>query len=145
MGDLSVGVNSNNSINSIIKKEVNFSEYLESDSFNNIIEQNEELDFQGISNGFLSEIVYAITEAKFEIIGEVEALFPCPCCGYKTLTELYNLTEGTGYDICSYCKWQDDGTADINRRISVNRGTMTDYRNKINENPNRSHINKWFV
>ncbi|MDE5781345.1 MAG: hypothetical protein K2I03_07670 [Lachnospiraceae bacterium] len=41
------------------------------------------------------------------------------------LTEEYNLDEGTGYDICPYCNWEDDGSTDINVYRSVNRGSYT--------------------
>lgn len=34
----------------------------------------------------------------------VSKKYPCPCCGYKTLTE-----EACGsYDICPVCFWEDD-------------------------------------
>ena len=32
--------------------------------------------------------------------------YPCPCCGYLTLSER------GGYDICALCKWEDDGQDD---------------------------------
>jgi hypothetical protein len=32
--------------------------------------------------------------------------YPCPCCGYPTLTER------GGYDICPLCGWEDDGQDD---------------------------------
>ena len=32
------------------------------------------------------------------------SLFPCPCCGYKTLSES---ASGT-YEICEICFWEDD-------------------------------------
>lgn len=34
------------------------------------------------------------------------ALYPCPCCGYRTLPER------GGYDICPVCYWEDDGQDD---------------------------------
>ena len=30
--------------------------------------------------------------------------YPCPCCGYKTLSE----EERGSYEICSMCGWEDD-------------------------------------
>ena len=101
------------------------------------------MDVQVISNGFLAEILCMILGYDIEIYGEVEALFPCPCCGLRTLTEEYNVQEGTGYDICPYCNWEDDGTSDINEYRSINRGSIKDYRNKIKENFNKYYINKW--
>lgn len=103
-----------------------------------------EIDLLGVSNGFLSEVIHIITGYEVEVCGEVEALFPCPCCGYKTLTECFNPKEGTGYDICPYCNWEDDGTTDINSYRSINKGSILDYRNKIRTNPNKYYRNKWF-
>ena len=133
-----------NEIKDIVKKEIDVSVYLEGDSAKNNTERDEEiLDFQGVSNGFLSAITYVITGYEIEVIGEVEELFHCPCCRYKTLTEIYNVDEGTGYDICPHCNWEDDGTIDINLYSSVNRGSIVDCRNKIHENSNIYYINKW--
>lgn len=102
-----------------------------------------EVDLAGTSNGFLSEVIHAITGCEVEVHGEVEERFPCPCCGFKTLTERFNPKEGTGYDICPYCNWEDDGTVNIESYRSINRGSILDYRNKIDANPNRYYINKW--
>ena len=33
-------------------------------------------------------------------------VYPCPCCGYKTLSER------GGFEICSVCFWEDDGQDD---------------------------------
>ena len=33
-------------------------------------------------------------------------LYPCPCCGFKTLGER------GGFDICPVCYWEDDGQDD---------------------------------
>ena len=60
-----------------------------------------------------------------------EKFYPCPCCGYRTLTEKYDPEKGTGYDICPYCGWEDDGTAEDGAYSSANRGRMTDYRKRI--------------
>ena len=61
----------------------------------------------------------------------MEDLYKCPCCGHKTLTEIYNLDEGTGYDICPLCGWEDDGTTDIYQYRSINRGSIADYRKRL--------------
>jgi hypothetical protein len=74
----------------------------------------------------------------------VEELLPCPCCGYKTLTEQYDIEEGTGYDICPYCNWEDDGTLDSNAFSSVNNGSISDYRKALQLNFNKYYIDKWF-
>jgi len=125
--------------------EINLMEYFEENNSNDYKVEPEvvEIDFEGVSNGFLAHVIHAITRYQVEVIGEVEVLFPCPCCGYKSLTEIYDSEEGTGYDICAYCKWEDDGTTGINSKRSINRGSIQDYRNRIHANFNRFYIDKW--
>lgn len=131
-------------VRSIVGKQIELSRYLEQDFSENSVEQTElEVYCQGVSNGFLSEIIHAVVGYGIEVVGEVEELFPCPCCGFRNLTELYDPNEGTGYDICPYCNWEDDGTTEINEYRSINRGTIEDYRNKIDVNLNKYYINKW--
>jgi len=126
-------------INAYVEKNVDLSKHLEEG------DEPSEVDWQlqGVSNGFLSEVFFAMTGYEVEVTGEVVELFPCPCCRLKTLTEIYNPPEGEGYDICSYCKWEDDGTTGINSHSSVNRGTIRDYRNKITKDFNKYYIDKW--
>lgn len=130
------------SVRDVAEKEMDFLKYFEEDSSKINTEINE-VNFEGVSNGFLSEIICAITGYEVEIIGEVEELFSCPCCGLKTLTERYNRIEGTGYEICPYCKWQDDGTVDINSYRSINKGSIAEYRNALHINFNMYYTNKW--
>ena len=130
-------------VHSYTNKEIDFSNYIKEYQE---IEQEEfdiEYEFLGVSNGFLSELIYAITGYKVEVYGEVEELFTCPCCGYKTLTEPFNPKEGTGYDICPYCNWEDDGTTDIQSYCAINKGSMLDYRDKLRLNFNKYYTNKW--
>lgn len=61
-------------------------------------------------------------------------LYKCPCCGYNTLTEEYNPKNGTGYDICPLCGWEDDGTIDVNSVRSINGGSISDYRKRLSLN-----------
>lgn len=135
-----------NEIRSIVENKIDLSKCLEGSFLADNAEQTElGMYCQGISNGFLSEIVHAVIGYEVEVIGEVEELFTCPCCGFKTLTELYGLNEGTGYDICPYCKWEDDGTTEINVYRSINKGSIEDYRNNIQANFNKYYINKWYT
>lgn len=101
---------------------IDLSVYLEDDLQKDKIELEE--DLLGVSNGFLSEVIQTITGYEVEVYGEVEDLLPCPCCGYKTLTERFDLKKGTGYDICPYCGWEDDGTTDIGSYRSINKGRI---------------------
>lgn len=61
-------------------------------------------------------------------------LYKCPCCGYNTLTEEFNPKNGTGYDICPLCGWEDDGTIDVNSVRSINGGSISDYRKRLSLN-----------
>ena len=74
-------------IRSILDERLDLSEY-----FGNDRDLQTELDVytQGVSNGFLSEILFAVTGYRLEVCGEVEELYPCPCCGLRTLTERYD-------------------------------------------------------
>ena len=113
-------------------------EYIEEKLFDSLV-----CMYQGVSNGYLSEFYEGITGEKVEVVGEVVDLFSCPCCGYKTLAERCNPEEGTGYDICVYCNWEDDGTENIDVATSINKGSMKDYRNRIQQNPNFYYREKW--
>ncbi|MBH0005974.1 CPCC family cysteine-rich protein [Psychrobacter sp. SWN149] len=97
----------------------------------------------GCSNGFLLELYLTLTGEKVEVIGYVQPLYACPCCGFKTLSEIYNVERGTGYDICRYCQWEDDGTTEVSKHSSVNRGSISDYRRRVLENRNLFHKDKW--
>lgn len=97
----------------------------------------------GCSNGFLSEFYLTLTGERVEVIGETQKLFSCPCCGFQTLSEVYDTQEGTGYDICRYCQWEDDGTVEVSKHSSVNRESISDYRQRILENRNFFYKDKW--
>lgn len=99
--------------------------------------------YDGVSNGFLSQICQAILGRKVEVIGEPALRFPCPCCRRRTLSELYDANEGTGYGICDYCDWEDDGTVDDEVISSVNKGSMAQYRARIREESNYYFCEKW--
>lgn len=99
--------------------------------------------YSGVTNGFLTEVYELVFDEKHEIEGDVDDLHTCPSCQYKTLDEIYDSNLGTGYDICSYCGWEDDGTSDINAQRSVNKGSIADYRKKLTENPNYYYREKY--
>jgi len=99
--------------------------------------------YQGVSNGYLSEIYESIMGEIVEVIGEVSELYLCPCCKRKTLTECYDVDEGTGYDICPYCNWEDDGTKNIELSSGVNKGSIKEYRERIQQNPSYYFREKW--
>ena len=115
-----------------------------SDELSSLVNVDHDYEFDnliyGISNEYLSDFIEMVTGNKVEVIGEVEELYKCPCCGYNTLNEVYNSDEGTGYDICPLCGWEDDGTTKIDEYRSINKGSITDYRKKLSAN---NVTNKW--
>lgn len=102
-------------------------------------------ELEGCTNGFLSEFYQTLTGEAVEVVGDTQKLFTCPCCGFKTLLEIYDIQQGTGYDICRYCQWEDDGTSSLDKVSSVNGGSINSYRAKIIENKNFFYKNKWFI
>jgi hypothetical protein len=99
--------------------------------------------YAGVSNGFLACVCEAITGKRLEVVGEPEARFACPCCGRRTLTELYDASKGTGYDICAHCNWEDDGTVRDDVASSVNHGSMAEYRVRLDAEADARSCEKW--
>ena len=114
------------------------------DSDDNDLADEISIRYSGVSNGYLSDIYEVITDDKVEVIGKADSLFKCPCCGLRTLTELYDVDKGTGYDICDYCRWEDDGTTSLHAQSSVNKGSIADYRSKIKSNPDVYFREKYY-
>ncbi len=79
----------------------------------------------GVKNEYISKIVSKILQQNTEVKGVIENLWPCPCCGYKTLKERGQ------YEICSVCYWEDDGNNDLLTYSSPNHMTLQEYRIKI--------------
>lgn len=110
-------------IRDVVEKDMEISKYFGSD----FLESNEEkieleTGIQGVSNGFLSEILCAITGYDIEVCGEVKKLFACP-----------------------YCNWEDDGTTDTKIYRSINKGSIEDYRNNMQTKFNKFYIDKWLL
>ncbi len=99
--------------------------------------------YAGVSNGFLSQVCEAILGLNIEVIGEPEARLRCPCCQRQTLGELFDPEAGTGYDICGHCGWEDDGTQDPKAHSGVNRGSMAEYRERMDAEFNYYFCDKW--
>ena len=99
--------------------------------------------YAGVNNGFLSAVCEAIYGLRVEVIGTQTALLPCPCCHRRTMHELFNTEQGTGYEICEHCGWEDDGTSDEQESSSVNGGPMTEYRERVAKERNYYDQEKW--
>ncbi len=99
--------------------------------------------YAGVTNGFLSQIYEAISGARAEVIGEPEFRFRCPCCHRQTLDEIFDPEQGTGWDICDHCGWEDDSTTDETQHSGCNRGSMSEYRERMRARPNYYNRDKW--
>lgn len=75
-----------------------------------------ELSLRGVRNEFLGQQLGRV------VVGPVEALLPCPCCGYRTLAE-----RGS-YEICPVCFWEDDGSVEPGRVSGPNHMTLAQAR-----------------
>jgi hypothetical protein len=74
----------------------------------------------GVVNAYLEKRLAQFGQnAKVE--GEVEALSPCDCCGYRAI-------EDAGWDICPVCFWENDGTADPDSVSGCNHLTLGEAR-----------------
>ena len=67
-----------------------------------------EIQYKYSTNAFLVELYKAVYGESIEISGKVPDLFPCICCGLKTMP----LGITPSWDQCGYCGWIDDGTTD---------------------------------
>jgi hypothetical protein len=99
--------------------------------------------YAGVTNGFLACACEAITGTRFRVVGEPDERLPCPCCHRRTLTERYDVSQGTGYEICDYCRWEDDGTVRDDVVSSVNRGSMSEYRARVAADADVHCCEKW--
>lgn len=93
-----------------------------------IQERVSQIDFIQYMDGDLSE------EEETEPVPELSGI------SNGFLAELIHLF--TGYEV-PYCKWEDDGTVDIEAYRSINRGSISDYRKRMQREFNRYYIEKW--
>ena len=117
--------------------------YSEDDGFEKINNHNDpiynkdifgylKMGYLGVTNTYLSKVLLEKLSVAIEIKGSIEHLFPCPCCGYKTIEERGQ------YYICKVCKWEDDGSDSADSYSSVNRMTLKDGRRKFEESKYQS-------
>lgn len=64
--------------------------------------------YAGAINAFIEKWLVEIGHAPAAVVGEVEDLASCPCCGRKTLG-----VRGY-YEICPVCWWEDNGQDNAN-------------------------------
>lgn len=89
------------------------------------------------TNIFLAELYEFVRYETVRVTGDPVRLHPCKCCGYRTIDE------PNDYDICSWCGWEDDGTTNPNKRMSINRGSMSEYRAKLRDHSRDQLFHRW--
>ncbi|MFT5619146.1 MAG: hypothetical protein ACI85I_002388 [Arenicella sp.] len=113
----------------ILKKEISESlkkEIEENDNYSNPIDKKYNplillglyYDYRGVKNDYLENEILRIKEEKTIVVGEVEILEECPCCGYRTLDEKCD------WDICKVCFWEDDCTTKLDKISGPNHITL---------------------
>lgn len=78
--------------------------------------------YYGATNRYLSDELARIGHPGVTVVGEPELLLPCPCCGHRTLARRGE------YDICSVCRWEDDGATQANHFSGPNHMTLAEGR-----------------
>lgn len=81
-----------------------------------------QLRFERYTNRYIGDFISSRVNSMIELTGSDVELLPCPCCGYRTLVEQ------RGYDICSVCFWEDDGTSDEDKYSAPNRMILKEAR-----------------
>lgn len=77
-------------------------------------------EFKGVINSYIELQINNLLNKNVVVIGEVDDLYSCPCCNYKTLDRIGE------YDICKVCYWEDDGIRELDRYSSVNHMSLSE-------------------
>lgn len=78
----------------------------------------------GITNSYLEKKMGEILNQNIQVCGDVEILYSCPCCKYRTIKERGQ------YEVCPVCHWEDDGNDDLTKYSSPNHMTLKEYKLK---------------
>jgi hypothetical protein len=92
--------------------------------------------YVGVLNSYLEKQLSALG-AITEVIGEIEALERCQCCGFRVVHEPAN------YEICPVCKWEDDGTKDVCKYSPANHATLQGARRAFEEVRGNAELDKF--
>jgi len=74
--------------------------------------------YRGVRNEFIALCINSVMKQNHVVTGDVEKLYPCPCCSYCTLEVLGE------YEVCPLCSWEDDGTNIVEDYSGVNATTL---------------------
>lgn len=111
----------------------------EKEYYNPLLEIAISASYKGIKNSYLAKALQELFGDTFEVVGEVERLLPCPCCGYRTLQERGQ------YEICPVCSWEDDGNNVLEKYSSCNRSTLKEAMSNLNNSLYSSASEKYLT
>ncbi len=84
-------------------------------------------DLYGVTNRYLEQALEQRGAEVEEVTGEPETMYPCPCCGYLSLSS------SCSYEICPVCFWEDCGVRDLNTLSGPNQLTLAAARQNVLE------------
>ncbi|WP_081794862.1 CPCC family cysteine-rich protein [Pseudomonas sp. H1h] len=93
--------------------------------------------YKGVTNAFISKKLKQLNIGEYEVSGEIETLMPCPCCKYRTLSVLGN------YEICDLCKWEDNGTSNLDTYSGPNHMTLREAKEIFAKKIEKLPLDKW--
>ena len=91
----------------------------------------------GVKNSYIEKVLEDLSIGIYRVKGEIESLYSCPCCEFKTLKNR------DGYEICPVCKWEDTGD-DLSAYSGPNHMTLLEGKKKINKDLLSHEKSKWF-
>ena len=80
-----------------------------------LIELGLRSQYLGVRNEYLERRLLSDTGCSFAVVGDLEPMWHCPCCGYRCLRERGE------YEVCSVCFWEDDGSDALGGYSAPNR------------------------
>ncbi|RON21009.1 hypothetical protein BK660_18400 [Pseudomonas brassicacearum] len=96
-------------------------------------------EYKGVTNLYLSSQMKKMGFGEHQVLGLIELMEVCPCCGYRTLSSRAN------YDICDLCKWEDNGITDPEQYSGPNHMTLGEAKETFSKNMNVLPLDKWAI
>jgi hypothetical protein len=96
-------------------------------------------EYKGVTNLYLSSQMKKMGFGEHQVLGLIEPMEICPCCGYRTLSSRAN------YDICDLCKWEDNEITDPEQYSGPNHMTLGEAKETFSKNMNVLPLDKWAI
>ncbi|MET1069746.1 MAG: CPCC family cysteine-rich protein [Pseudomonas prosekii] len=96
-------------------------------------------EYKGVTNSYLSTSMKKMGLGEHEVVGFIEPLETCPCCGYRTLSSRAN------YEICDLCRWEDSGVVDPEQYSGPNHMTLGEAKAIFAKSMSTLPLDKWAI